>query len=87
MVSGKLACTSRNLKQYSNLDFNTEFLIQFGMYFHPKNLIKPRFNILHSRNPLWIRSVLRVLGMYNFAFSGRRLCYRGFIGGTAVGVP
>ena len=31
--------------------------------------------------------VFRVLGMHNFAFSGRRLCYRGFIGGTAVGVP
>ena len=41
MVSGRLACTSRknkNLKRYSNLDFNPEFSIQFGTYFNTKNL-------------------------------------------------
>ena len=32
LVSGRLVCTSRNLKQYSSLNSNLEFSIKFRMY-------------------------------------------------------
>ena len=48
LASDRLACTSRNKnqndKQYSTLDFNPEFLIQFRTYLHKNNLKRERNN-------------------------------------------
>ena len=73
-LNNELVCTSRkpkNFKQYSNLDFNPEFSIQFRTYVHPKNLKRernnPQFKYFTAVSIHWgclkITSLFRVLGM------------------------
>jgi hypothetical protein len=68
--------------QYSNLDFNPEFSIQFRIHFHPQNLkvkeITHDFNhdllFYYSHKVLCMpedKSVFRALGIYNFAYTYR----------------
>ena len=58
LVSGGLACTyihpvkTWNFKQYSKLNVNMDFLIQFRMYFHHKK---------NERNNIWIQSWFNIL--------------------------
>ena len=58
--------------EYSKQDFSSEFSIQSKMYLHPKSLknernsplFKPWFDKLPCSHK--IRSLFRVLGIYNF---------------------